>query len=83
MLVCIPDVLEWTELKKIRATITDATFVDGGRTAGYRARRVKNNEQMDKDSKAASEIKATIAPPCGAMPRSNARRFPSSSGRSS
>ncbi len=60
MLVCIPEVLDWTELKKIRAAIAEGSFEDGRRTAGRRARRVKNNLQLRKGDGRADEIKATI-----------------------
>ncbi len=60
MLVCIPEVLDWTELKKIRAAIAEGSFEDGRRTAGRRAKRVKNNLQLSKGDGRADEIKATI-----------------------
>ncbi len=56
MLMCIPDVLEWAEVKKIRAAVTEATFSDGRRTAGYRAKRVKNNLQMDRAAPATKDV---------------------------
>ncbi len=58
--MCIPEVLDWTELKKIRAAIAEGSFEDGRRTAGRRARRVKNNLQLRKGDGRADEIKATI-----------------------
>ncbi len=60
MLTCIPDVLDWTELKKIRKAIAEGEFADGKKTAGYRAKRVKDNLQLDKSSQGAKEIKDTI-----------------------
>jgi len=60
MLICFPDVLEWAELKKIRATLAEAVFIDGKKTAGYRAKRVKHNLQAEAGSKAADEVKATV-----------------------
>lgn len=56
MLMCIPDILEWAEVKKIRAAVTDSSFSDGRRTAGYRAKRVKNNLQMDRSAPAAKDV---------------------------
>ncbi len=56
MLTCIPDVLDWTEIKKIRAMVAEGEFQDGKKTAGYRAKRVKHNRQMDPTSEAAKEI---------------------------
>src|SRR4051794_35636860 len=55
MIVCIPDVLNAEEIKKLRAEAALLPFVPGGETAGGRARRVKNNEQI---SQKADERKA-------------------------
>ena len=60
MLLCIPDILEYAELKKIRDAIAGSDFKDGKLTAGYRAKRVKNNLQMDKDAASAQEIKSMV-----------------------
>ena len=60
MLTCIPDILDWTEIKKIRAAIAESEFEDGKKTAGYRAKRVKHNLQMDRSSEAAKAVKAII-----------------------
>jgi PKHD-type hydroxylase len=60
MLSCIPDILDWTEIKKIRAAIAEGEFEDGKKTAGYRAKRVKHNLQMDRSSEAAKAVKAII-----------------------
>lgn len=46
MIVCIPDVLSGDELQKIRNEAAAMPFVPGAETAGGRARRVKNNEQI-------------------------------------
>ncbi len=55
MIVCIPDVLTAEEVKKLRAEAALLPFVPGTETAGGRARRVKNNEQV---SQKADERKA-------------------------
>lgn len=55
MIVCIPDVLTAEEIKKLRAEAALLPFVPGAETAGGRARRVKNNEQI---SQKADERKA-------------------------
>ncbi len=60
MLMCIPDILEWAEVKKIRAAVTDSSFSDGRRTAGYRAKRVKNNLQMDRSAPATKEVVSLV-----------------------
>jgi len=60
MLTCIPDILGRPEIETIRAAIASGVFLDGRKTAGTRAKRVKNNEQMDQGSDAAKEIKAMV-----------------------
>ena len=55
MIVCIPDVLTMDEIKKIRTEAALLPFVPGLETAGGRAQRVKNNEQV---SQKAEERKA-------------------------
>lgn len=56
MLMCIPDILNAAEVKKVRTAIADSAFSDGRRTAGYRAKRVKNNLQMDRSAPATKDI---------------------------
>lgn len=46
MITCIPDVLTAEEIKKVRDDAATLPFVPGVETAGGRARRVKNNEQV-------------------------------------
>ncbi len=60
MLICIPDILDRPEIEAIRVAIASVVFLDGRKTAGTRAKRVKNNEQMDQGSDAAKEIKARV-----------------------
>ena len=55
MITCIPDVLTAEEIKKLRAEAALLPFVPGAETAGRRAARVKNNEQV---SQKAEERKA-------------------------
>jgi PKHD-type hydroxylase len=55
MIVCISDVLTAEEIKKLREEAARLPFVPGAETAGGRARRVKNNEQV---SQKADERKA-------------------------
>jgi len=50
MLTIIPDVLSGKEVREICKIAASGTFVDGKATAGYRAKRVKNNAQMKKQS---------------------------------
>ena len=60
MLVCIPAVLDWSELKKVRAAIAEGSFEDGRRTAGRRAKRVKNNLQLKKGDDRGREIRDIV-----------------------
>ena len=46
MIVCMSDVLTGEEIKKLREEAALLPFVPGAETAGGRARRVKNNEQV-------------------------------------
>ncbi|WP_119304561.1 Fe2+-dependent dioxygenase [Dongia deserti] len=67
MIVCIPDVLTADEIKKLRAEAALLPFVPGLETAGGRARRVKNNEQV---SQKAEERKPLHEIVVGALMRS-------------
>ena len=60
MLMCIPDILDWPTLKKIREAIGESEFDDGRRTAGRDAKRVKFNLQLERESGPAKRIEATI-----------------------
>jgi PKHD-type hydroxylase len=62
MITCISDVLTAEEIKKLRAEAALLPFVPGAETAGGRARRVKNNEQISQkaeERKALHEIVVT------------------------
>jgi len=48
MLHCIPNLLDAEALATIRAALARADFVDGRATAGFWARTVKRNEQLDR-----------------------------------
>ncbi|MBD8874216.1 Fe2+-dependent dioxygenase [Rhodanobacter sp. DHB23] len=50
MIVCVPDVLTAQELAALRAELQSAPFVDGAATAGWSARTVKKNQQIDTGS---------------------------------
>ncbi len=45
MLIEIPGILSWADVQEIRRALGDAAFVDGAETAGFRAVKVKQNEQ--------------------------------------
>ena len=58
--MCIPDILDWPTLKKIRAAINEIGFDDGRRTAGRDAKRVKHNLELKTGSEKANEIQVTV-----------------------
>ena len=47
MIICAPNVLTAEQLGVIRAELRDAPFIDGASTAGWSAREVKKNLQID------------------------------------
>ena len=51
MLLHIPSVLTHDQLDTVRKLLGDARFVDGKLSAGMAAKRVKNNEELDKRAK--------------------------------
>jgi PKHD-type hydroxylase len=66
MIVCIPDVLTAAEVAKLREDAPKAPFVSGSATAGNRARRIKNNEEI---SQKAEERKPLYEIVIGALMR--------------
>ena len=50
LIVCVPDVLTAQELTALRAELQSAPFVDGATTAGWSARTVKKNQQIETNS---------------------------------
>lgn len=66
MIACIGDVLSPDDIKKLREEVALLPFVPGAETAGGRARRVKNNEQV---SQKADERKALHEIVIGALGR--------------
>ncbi len=46
MLTTLDAVLDWPALKTLRSALEAGAFVDGQSTAGFRAKRVKHNEQL-------------------------------------
>jgi PKHD-type hydroxylase len=60
MIACIPDLLTADELKTCREAAALAEFVDGGETAGPRARRIKRNRQISKSDNARRPIQEII-----------------------
>jgi PKHD-type hydroxylase len=47
MIICIQGVLSGNEVQELREMMSAANFVDGKKTAGWHAKLVKNNLQMD------------------------------------
>ncbi len=60
MLTCIPEVLEAQELERIDELLARANYQDGKRSAGYRAKRVKNNLQLERDDPNRQEINTIV-----------------------
>lgn len=50
MILCIPDLLTPDELRVLQGELVGATYVDGGTTAGWSAREVKKNLQVNAGS---------------------------------
>ncbi len=60
MIVTFEDILAPGTVSEIRDKLAESEFVDGKLTAGYRAKRVKKNEQLKWDPGIASEIQNKI-----------------------
>jgi len=56
MLLHIPSVLDAGELESVRAQLAGAQFVDGKLSAGSAARRVKRNEELDRNAKQFAQL---------------------------
>lgn len=56
MLIKIPDILDDSKLSNIRKILDNAKFVDGKLSAGKRAKRIKNNQEMDQGSQQAQYL---------------------------
>ncbi len=60
MLTCIPSVLDSTELDRIEDCLREAEFEDGKTTAGFRAKRVKDNLQLKAGAPGKKEINELV-----------------------
>jgi PKHD-type hydroxylase len=60
MVICIADVLTAEELSSILTLIRPADFIDGQTTAGWHARQVKRNTQMQSHAPALLKIRPLI-----------------------
>lgn len=61
MQISIASVLSKSELKSVRAAMEKARFVDGRATAGFAARVVKNNEQVDATDRSLDMVRTMVA----------------------
>lgn len=60
MIVCVPNVLTPEELRLLHDGLRGSSYVDGGATAGWSARGVKNNLQIDANSGGLSRLQAVV-----------------------
>jgi PKHD-type hydroxylase len=60
VLTCIPEILNSSELERIDECLQDAEFEDGRATAGYRAKRVKENLQLKTADPAKKEVSKLV-----------------------
>lgn len=60
MLTCIPSILNSTELEHIDECLKEAEFEDGKTTAGFRAKRVKENLQLTAAAPVKKEINELV-----------------------
>ncbi len=60
MIAAFQEVLDDKELKTIQALLSQSQFIDGKKTAGYRAKRVKNNKQVSWNEKEARDVQSII-----------------------
>ncbi len=61
MQIVIGTILSAAELKTVRNALKVARFVDGRATAGFAARRVKNNEQVDAADRSLDAVRTLVA----------------------
>ena len=61
MQIIIGNLLSASDLKTVRKALKSARFVDGRATAGFAARRVKNNEQVDAADRSLNTIRQLVA----------------------
>lgn len=60
MILCIGDILDEAQLQRVRAALDASAFDDGRKTAGWHAKLVKNNEQMQMGNEAAKTLRAEV-----------------------
>ncbi|MDH4556568.1 Fe2+-dependent dioxygenase [Pseudomonas sp. BN417] len=76
MMLHIPDVLTPEQVRKIRAALEQANWVDGRGTAGHMAVRAKDNQQLAQDDALAIEIGDFIVERLGSNPQFFAAALP-------
>ncbi|MDO3721282.1 Fe2+-dependent dioxygenase [Marinobacter sp. chi1] len=60
MILCIGNILSDQQLREVRAALESGQFEDGRKTAGWHARLVKNNEQMQVSDDSAKALRASV-----------------------
>ncbi len=60
MLTCIPGILNASDLERIDEILKDAEFEDGRATAGFRAKRVKANLQLNSAAPCKKEVNELV-----------------------
>lgn len=60
MLIRIPAVLNYSELEIVRRLLNKAPFVDGKLSAGQAARRIKNNQEVDRAARELEQLNNLI-----------------------
>jgi PKHD-type hydroxylase len=68
MLIAIPDVLDASDVTKIRALIDAAEWIDGNATSGHQSALAKRNEQLPEDSPVAREAGSLVLYALAAAP---------------
>jgi PKHD-type hydroxylase len=56
MMLQVPRVLDAARVRECRALLDDAEWIDGGGTAGFQSKRVKDNLQLPQDSEVARKL---------------------------
>ena len=60
MIHFFPDILDKKALAEVRSLVADSEFIDGKKTAGYRAKLVKNNEQLSPGDESAAQARSIV-----------------------
>lgn len=61
MQIVIGDILKAEDLASVRKALANVRFIDGKETAGFAARRVKDNQQADAADRSLDAIRALVA----------------------